>query len=74
MKHMLKDQTHAGVVAKCGQRCAREDATVWYSEVDCPTCRPYEWVPDPRGHGLMQVPRGESTEPKKRVMKRLPPR
>jgi hypothetical protein len=71
VKHLLKDQTHAGVVAKCGARCAREDATVWYSDVDCPKCRPYDWVPDPRGHGLMQVERGVKPT-KTKVMKRLP--
>ena len=73
MKHLLVEQTHKGVTTKCGVSCTREDATVWLSEVDCPVCRPYDWVPDPRGHGLMQVERVVDS-PKTKVMKRLPKR
>jgi len=72
VKHLLVEQTHKGVTVKCGGTMPREDTTVWLSEVDCPKCRPYDWVPDPRGHGLMQVERTPPPKSKRRIVKTPP--
>jgi hypothetical protein len=67
MKHLLIEQAGGRVQVKCGAVIKnRSDATVWYSEVDCPECSPYEWVDDPNGVGKMMV---ERKRPKKRIVR-----
>jgi hypothetical protein len=67
MKHLLTEQANGKFTVKCGAVIkARSDATIWYSEVDCPACSPYEWVDDPNGVGKMMV---ERRRPKKRIVR-----
>jgi hypothetical protein len=73
MKHLLTEQTPKGVTVKCGVKTSapgkplrRDDVTIWWSEVDCPKCRAYRFMPvpadDPIG-GMKMVYVGTGEEP-----------
>jgi phage FluMu protein Com len=38
--HLLKDQSKEGTLTRCGVLVEKVEATVWYSDVDCPQCKP----------------------------------
>jgi hypothetical protein len=67
MKHLIIRQTAKGATVKCGAFVKRRDEyTMWYSDVDCPQCRPFRFMPvpadDPIG-GMKMVYVGEGPEP-----------
>ena len=53
VKHLMKERTPKGIVSKCGAAVKADDVSVWWSDVDCPACSPYEWVPDRPGSKRM---------------------
>ena len=40
VKHLVREMKSGTITAKCGAEVRREDATVWYTEVECLVCRP----------------------------------
>ena len=71
VKHLVREMKSGTITAKCGAEVRREDATVWYTEVECLVCRPYEYVKGPDGE-LVKVSRGQvvTTPPRTKVMRR----
>jgi hypothetical protein len=71
--HLVKTMSPKGGTAKCGATVSPVDSTIWWSDVDCPKCRPYVFRDDDKGTGRKMVPVGEQVEPTPplvKVMKR----
>ena len=46
MMHLTKSTTKGLATTKCGlQNQSMFSVTVWWRDVTCPECNPYEWVP-----------------------------
>jgi hypothetical protein len=71
--HLVKLNQGGKVTASCGALTDVANSTIWWSEVDCPKCRPYVWRDDGEGRGKKMVPvegHVEPTPPKTKVMRR----
>jgi hypothetical protein len=48
MRHLTKAVTKGLASTKCGlENQSLFNTTVWWRDVDCPSCSPYEWKPAP---------------------------
>lgn len=56
MLHLTKTVTKGLATTKCGlENQSLFNVTVWWKDVTCPTCQPYEWVPaSPVGKKLVR--------------------
>lgn len=73
--HLLTDRRQVKgkvtIRVKCGAMAAEEDTTMWWSEVDCPKCRPYQFLPvDDEVGGLKMQEVAAVSTPKVRVLRR----
>jgi hypothetical protein len=50
LTHLTKDVTKGLASTKCGlENQSQFNVTVWWRDVTCPECNPYEWVPAENG-------------------------
>jgi len=76
--HLIKDVTKGLASTKCGlTNQSMFDVTVWWGEVTCKACNPYEWVPDPNMPNSKMLVRADllptkKSPPKRRLMREQP--
>jgi hypothetical protein len=72
--HLVKEMKGGLATSKCGEiNLSAFERTVWWGQVTCPECRPYQWVPHPDGLGKHMVDvRAEPVHKKRRRLIRVP--
>lgn len=69
MMHLVKTMERGLASTKCGlANQSTFNVSVWWSDVDCPTCVPTTWVPADDGTPGLKMVR-KAAAPKRRIVK-----